>query len=73
MEEGDLNTCCLGPGLRGFVCFSWNKRELRWGSPNRCPHFILLSLCEEVLGAHGVKLTNSRQNIFLPRLTATTN
>lgn len=28
-EKRDLDTCCLGPGLRSFICFSQDKRDMR--------------------------------------------
>lgn len=59
MEEIDLNTCCLGPVLRRFVCFRWNKGEIGWGSPNRSTQIIIPSLCKDVLCEQKTKLSDA--------------
>lgn len=53
IKKEDL--CTLFPELCSFVYFSWNKEEVRLAATNRCPSFIVLCLCKQLLGKWNLK------------------
>lgn len=58
MEEWDVNTCCLGPSIHRFVCFSQNKWEMRWA------HWtgVLISQDQVCARTYGMNTTWNPQN-----------